>query len=510
LLAAQIAIHADNQDLETRIALSSLFALARHDLENPLAEGQGRKLSPKAFQSEGLIMSDTYPLSNLAAIDAAHHLHPFSDMKKLNADGTRIIQRGEGVHIFDNNGKKYLDGFAGLWCVNIGYGRKEIADAVVKQMNELPYYNTFFGTTSPPTTLLAQKVTSKAGLRFNHVFFTGSGSEANDTWFRMARVYWAAVGQPSKKTVIARRNGYHGSTVAGASLGGMKYMHEQGDLPIPGIVHIGQPYWYGEGGDLTPAEFGLKVARELEAKIDELGEENVAAFVAEPIQGAAGVIIPPETYWPEIDRICKARNILLVTDEVICGFGRLGEWFGHQYFGVEPDFAPIAKGLSSGYLPIGGVLVSDRIADVLINEVGDFNHGFTYSGHPVCAAAALENLRIIEEEKLVERVRDDIGPYFAKRWGALAEHDFVGQAESVGLMGGLQLAADKKTRTRFEKPDPIGSAVRNHALANGLVLRATGDRMLASPPLVISHEEVDEMARITKIALDAAWKELRA
>jgi putrescine aminotransferase len=455
-------------------------------------------------------MSDTYPLSNLAAIDAAHHLHPFSDMKKLNADGTRIIQRGEGVHIFDSHGKKYLDGFAGLWCVNIGYGRKEIADAVARQMNELPYYNTFFGTTSPPTTLLAEKVTSKAGPRFNHIFFTGSGSEANDTWFRMARVYWAAVGKPSKKTVIARRNGYHGSTVAGASLGGMKYMHEQGDLPIPGIVHIGQPYWYGEGEDLSPAEFGLKVARELEAKIDELGEENVAAFVAEPIQGAAGVIVPPETYWPEIDRICKARNILLVSDEVICGFGRLGEWFGHQYFGVEPDFAPIAKGLSSGYLPIGGVLVSDRIAEVLINDVGDFNHGFTYSGHPVCAAAALENLRIIEEEKLVERVRDDIGPYFAKKWGALAEHDFVGEAQSVGLMGGLQLAADKKTRSRFEKPDPIGALVRNHALANGLVLRATGDRMLASPPLVISHKEVDEMARIAKLALDAAWKELRA
>ncbi len=455
-------------------------------------------------------MSDTYPLSNLAAIDAAHHLHPFSDMKKLNADGTRIIQRGEGVHIFDSHGKKYLDGFAGLWCVNIGYGRKEIADAVARQMNELPYYNTFFGTTSPATTLLAEKVTSKAGPRFNHIFFTGSGSEANDTWFRMARVYWAAVGKPSKKTVIARRNGYHGSTVAGASLGGMKYMHEQGDLPIPGIVHIGQPYWYGEGEDLSPAEFGLKVARELEAKIDELGEENVAAFVAEPIQGAAGVIVPPETYWPEIDRICKARNILLVSDEVICGFGRLGEWFGHQYFGVEPDFAPIAKGLSSGYLPIGGVLVSDRIAEVLINDVGDFNHGFTYSGHPVCAAAALENLRIIEEEKLVERVRDDIGPYFAKKWGALAEHDFVGEAQSVGLMGGLQLAADKKTRSRFEKPDPIGALVRNHALANGLVLRATGDRMLASPPLVISHEEVDEMARIAKLALDAAWKELRA
>ncbi|MBB4190513.1 putrescine aminotransferase [Rhizobium aethiopicum] len=455
-------------------------------------------------------MPDTYPPSNLAAIDAAHHLHPFADMKKLNAEGTRIIQRGEGVYIFDSQGRKYLDGFAGLWCVNIGYGRREIAEAVARQMNELPYYNTFFGTTSMTATLLAQKVASHAGERFNHIFFTGSGSEANDTWFRMARVYWSALGKPSKKIVIARKNGYHGSTVAGASLGGMKYMHEQGDLPIPGIVHIGQPYWYGEGGDLSPALFGLRVARELEAKIDELGEENVAAFVAEPVQGAAGVIIPPETYWPEIDRICKARNILLVTDEVICGFGRLGAWFGHQHFGVEPDLAPIAKGLSSGYLPIGGVLVSDKIADVLINEVGDFNHGFTYSGHPVCAAAALENLRIIEEERMVERVRDDIGPYFGKAWAALAEHDLVGEAVSIGLMGGLQLTADKSARSRYEKPDQVGTLVRNHALANGLVLRATGDRMLASPPLVISHAEVDEMARITRLALDAAWKEMKS
>ncbi|EJC78561.1 adenosylmethionine-8-amino-7-oxononanoate aminotransferase [Rhizobium leguminosarum bv. trifolii WSM2297] len=455
-------------------------------------------------------MPDTCPPSNLAAIDAAHHLHPFSDMKKLNAEGTRIIQRGEGCHIFDDHGRKYLDGFAGLWCVNIGYGRREIAEAATRQMNELPYYNTFFGTSSTPATLLAQKVTSHAGERFNHIFFTGSGSEANDTWFRMARVYWSAVGQPSKKIVISRRNGYHGSTVAGASLGGMKYMHEQGDLPIPGIVHIGQPYWYGEGGDLSPAEFGLKVARELEAKIDELGEENVAAFVAEPVQGAAGVIIPPETYWPEIDRICKARNILLVTDEVICGFGRLGAWFGHQHFGVEPDLAPIAKGLSSGYLPIGGVLVSDRIADVLINEVGDFNHGFTYSGHPVCAAAALENLRIIEEEGLVERVRDAIGPYFGRAWAGLADHDLVGEAVSIGLMGALQLAADKSTRTRYAKPDQVGALVRNHALANGLVLRATGDRMLASPPLVITHAEVDEMVGMTRLALDAAWKELKS
>jgi putrescine aminotransferase len=450
-------------------------------------------------------MTKTAALSNLAAIDAAHHIHPFSDMKKLNEAGSRVIARGEGSTIIDTNGKRYLDAFAGLWCVNIGYGRTEIAEAVRAQMDELPYYNTFFGTTTPPTALLAQKVTAHAGHNINHVFFTNSGSEATDTWFRMARVYWAALGKPEKTHFISRRNGYHGSTVAGASLGGMKYMHEQGSLPIEKIHHIGQPYWYVEGGDLTPEDFGVKVARELEAKLDELGAENVAAFVAEPIQGAGGVIVPPSTYWPEVARICKERDILLVADEVICGFGRTGSWFGHQHYGFEPDMAPVAKGLSSGYLPVGGVLVSDRVANVIMQT--DFNHGYTYSGHPVCAVAALENLRIIEEEKLVERVRDDIGPYFAKAWQALTDHDLVGEAQSVGLMGGLQMAKDKKTRERFEKPDAIGTWVRNHCVENGLIMRATGDRMLASPPLIITEEEVDFMAKTLKAALDAAWKE---
>lgn len=444
----------------------------------------------------------TATLSNLAAIDAAHHLHPFSHMGKLNASGTRIIERGEGVFIYDSAGKKYLDAFAGLWCVNIGYGRPEMAAAVARQMTELPYYNAFFGTTTPPATLLAQKMTAHAGPNMNHVFFTNSGSEATDTWFRMARVYWKALGHPTKTHVIARRNGYHGSTVAGASLGGMTWMHEQGNLPIDGISHIGQPYWYAEGGDLSPEEFGLKAARELEARINELGEENVAAFVAEPIQGAGGVIVPPQTYWPEIARICKARNILLISDEVISGFGRLGSWFGYQHFGFEPDMAPVAKGLSSGYLPIGGVLVSDRVAQVMISEVGDFNHGFTYSGHPVCAAAALENLRIIEDEGLVERVRDDIGPYFRKGWESLLSHELVGEAVNVGLMGGLQIAADKTIRKRFDKPDDVGMLVRNHCLENGLVMRATGDRMLASPPLTISRGEVDQIIETLRKGLD--------
>ncbi|MGV2106600.1 aspartate aminotransferase family protein [Agrobacterium vitis] len=441
-------------------------------------------------------------LSNLAAIDAAHHLHPFNDTKKLNEAGVRIIERAEGVHIWDATGKKYLDAFGGLWCVNVGYGRKSIADAAYAQMQELPYYNTFFGSTTPPATLLAQKVTSLAGPQMNHVFFTNSGSEATDTWFRLARVYWKALGHPTKTQVIARKNGYHGSTVAGASLGGMKYMHEQGNLPIEGIHHINQPYWYGEGGTLSPDEFGLKAAQELEAKILELGAENVAAFVAEPVQGAGGVIIPPQTYWPEIVRICQHYDVLLVSDEVICGFGRLGSWFGYQHFGFEPDLAPIAKGLSSGYLPVGGVLVSDRVAEVLINEVGDFNHGYTYSGHPVCAAAALENIRILEEEKLVERVRDDIGPYFATALASLADHPCVGEVVSLGLIGAVQLTADKASRRRFAKPDDVGAQVRNQCVAGGVIVRATGDRMLFSPPFIISRAEVDQAVQVLGKALD--------
>ncbi|WP_454287610.1 aspartate aminotransferase family protein [Rhizobium arsenicireducens] len=441
-------------------------------------------------------------LSNLGAIDAAHHLHPFSDMKKLNDAGTRIINRADGVHIWDSNGKQYLDAFAGLWCVNVGYGRKSIADAAYAQMQELPYYNTFFGTTTPPATLLAQKIAGHTRGKLNHVFFTNSGSEASDTWFRMARVYWKALGHETKTQVIARKNAYHGSTVAGASLGGMTWMHEQGNLPIPGIHHINQPYWYAEGGDLSPEAFGLKVAKELEDKILELGEDNVAAFVAEPIQGAGGVIVPPDSYWPEIKRIAAKYNILLVADEVICGFGRLGTWFGHQYYDFEPDLAPIAKGLSSGYLPIGGVLVSERVAKVMIEELGDFYHGYTYSGHPVAAAAAIENLRIIEEEGLVERVRDDIGPYLTQALQSLTDHDLVGEAVNVGLMGAVQITADKATRRRFAKPDEVGTLVRNQCVDNGVILRATGDRMLFSPPLIIARSEVDQAVDTLRKGLD--------
>jgi putrescine aminotransferase len=452
-------------------------------------------------------VSNKYPTAHYRALDAAHHLHPFSDTRALNAEGSRVIVRGEGVWLTDSDGNRILDGMAGLWCVNIGHGRPEIAEAVQRQMQELSYYNTFFKTTHPPAVDLAAALAGIAPPTFNRVFFTGSGSESNDTVLRMVRTYWATLGQPDRQVIIARRNAYHGSTVAGASLGGMKPMHRQGGLPIPGIHHIGQPYWFDEGGDLSPADFGLKVARELEEAITALGADKVAAFIAEPVQGAGGVIIPPDTYWPEIQRICDAYGILLVSDEVICGFGRLGRWFGSQYYGTRPDLMPIAKGLSSGYLPIGGVMVSDRVAAVL-EETGDFNHGFTYSAHPVACAAALANLRILKDERLVERVADDIGPYLQQRWRALADHPLVGEARMVGLMGALELVPAKPSRRRFAGDGKIGTLCRDISFRNGLIMRAVRDSMIISPPLVISHAEADELVRLARKTLDDTHAEL--
>ncbi|GAA5317129.1 MAG: aspartate aminotransferase family protein [Candidatus Pelagadaptatus aseana] len=444
----------------------------------------------------------TEQLTQLQSLDEKHHIHPFTDQGDLNDRGTRVITRAEGVYLWDAHGHKLLDGMAGLWCVNVGYGRKELAQTAYDQMMELPYYNSFFQCTTPPTIKLAEKLAELAPEHINNVFFTGSGSDSNDTILRLVRHYWACRGEPMKSVIISRKNGYHGSTVAGASLGGMTWMHEQGNLPIPGIVHIDQPYWFGEGGDEDPNEFGLRVARQLEEKILDLSVDRVAAFIAEPIQGAGGVIIPPETYWPEIQRICDKYGILLISDEVICGFGRTGKWFGADYFGVKPDFMPIAKGLSSGYLPIGGVMISDRVADVLKNDGGELAHGYTYSGHPAAAAVALKNLQIIQDEKLVERVEQDIGPYLQKRWRELGDHPLVGEVRGVGLIGALELVKDKAKRERHPGNGKVGTLCRDACTANGLVMRATGDTMLVSPPLVITHEQVDELVEKARKALD--------
>ncbi len=434
------------------------------------------------------------------ALSRDHHLPPFTDYKQLNEKGARIITKAEGVYIWDSEGNKVLDAMAGLWCVNVGYGREELVQAATRQMRELPFYNLFFQTAHPPVVELAKAIADVAPEGMNHVFFTGSGSEANDTVLRMVRHYWATKGQPQKKVVIGRWNGYHGSTVAGVSLGGMKALHEQGDFPIPGIVHIAQPYWYGEGGDMSPDEFGVWAAEQLEKKILEVGEENVAAFIAEPIQGAGGVIVPPDTYWPKIREILAKYDILFIADEVICGFGRTGEWFGSQYYGNAPDLMPIAKGLTSGYIPMGGVVVRDEIVEVL-NQGGEFYHGFTYSGHPVAAAVALENIRILREEKIIEKVKAETAPYLQKRWQELADHPLVGEARGVGMVAALELVKNKKTRERFTDKG-VGMLCREHCFRNGLIMRAVGDTMIISPPLVIDPSQIDELITLARKCLD--------
>jgi putrescine aminotransferase len=441
------------------------------------------------------------------ALSSEHHLAPFSDYKQLKEKGPRIVTRAEGVYLWDSEGNQILDGMSGLWCVAIGYGRDELADAASRQMRELPYYNLFFQTAHPPALELAKALSEITPAGMNHVFFTGSGSEGNDTMLRMVRHYWALKGQPNKKTIISRVNGYHGSTVAGASLGGMTYMHEQGDLPIPGIAHIPQPYWFGEGGDMSPDEFGVWAAEQLEKKILELGVDNVGAFIAEPIQGAGGVIVPPDSYWPKIKEILERYDILFVADEVICGFGRTGEWFGSDFYGLKPDMMTIAKGLTSGYVPMGGLVVRDDIVAVL-NEGGDFNHGFTYSGHPVAAAVALENIRILREEKIVERVRSETAPYLQKRLRELSDHPLVGEVRGVGLLGAIELVKDKATRERYSGKG-AGMICRTFCFENGLIMRAVGDTMIIAPPLVISFAEIDELVEKARKCLDLTLEALQ-
>jgi putrescine---pyruvate transaminase len=453
--------------------------------------------------------------AELQALDSAHFIHPFTDTKDLATRGARVITHAEGIYVWDSEGKKILDAMSGLWCVNAGYGRKELAEAAYQQMMKLPFYNSFFQTTTEPAVRLATKLAELApevgGRTFQHVFFSSSGSESNDTNVRMVRRYWDLLGQPQRKVIISRTNAYHGSTMAGASLGGMSGMHAQGDLPIPNITHIGQPYFYenAEPGE-TPEAFGLRAARWLEEKILQIGPDKVAAFIAEPVQGAGGVIIPPATYWPEIQRIVDQYGILLITDEVICAFGRLGHWFAYEKFGIRPDLVTFAKAVTSGYIPLGGVMVGDRVAKVLIEQGGEFNHGYTYSGHPVACAVALANIEVMERENLPGRVKDDIGPYLAERFAELREHPLVGDAETCGFVGGLVLVRDKGTRTHFDPDLGVGMICRGHCFGNGLIMRAVGDRMIISPPLIMTREQIDEMMVLIRQALDLTLKDLRS
>ena len=441
-------------------------------------------------------------------LDRRHHLHPFTNPAELARKDVRLITRADGCWLWDSEGNRILDGMAGLWCVNVGYGRAELVEAARRQMAELPFYNTFFQTATPPAVELAARLAGIAPSGMDRVFFTNSGSEANDTAVKLVRFFWNLQGRPRKKTIISRNYAYHGVTLATASLSGLAAMHPQSDLPLPGFEHVPAPYWYAEGGARTPEEHGRFVAQALERRIRELGPETVGAFIGEPIQGAGGVIIPPPGYWAEVQRICRDYDLLLIVDEVISGFGRTGHWWGSERFGIAPDIITAAKGLSSGYLPIAAVLVGARVGEALFAAGQEWTHGFTYSGHPVAAAVALENLRLIEAEGLHERARGPIGAYFAKALATLADHALVGEVRSCGLIAALELVEDKARRRYFPPARRVGLTCRDHCFANGLVMRAVRDVMVLAPPLIITEAEIDELVARARTALDLTARDL--
>jgi putrescine aminotransferase len=460
-------------------------------------------------------VTNQYQTEQLRELDALHHLHPFTNHKLLRVGGSRVIVRGEGPHIFDSEGHRILDGMAGLWTTNIGYGRKELAEVAYKQMLELPYYNTFFRTTHPPVVALARKLAEIAPAKLNQVFFGSSGSESNDTAIRLIRHYWVLKGEPKRRVIISRKNAYHGSTIAAGSMGGMAHVHAHSYPPYEGFRHIIDPYWYGEGKDgESPEAFGIRAARALEEEILAVGPENVAAFAGEPVQGAGGVKIAPESYWPGIQRIVDKYGILLLVDEVITGFGRLGTWFASQYYGIRPSIITFAKAVTSGYIPLSGIIVHDDIADTLMAHDDDFHHGYTFSGHPVACAVALKNLEIMEEERLVPRVKEFGGPALAKMLAKFKDHPLVGEVRSIGLLGAIELVADKGTRRRFDEPGRVGLICRDHFFREGFIMRAVFDTMVMAPPLIWTQKQFDEaeaaIGRVLDLTLNDVAGEVAA
>ncbi len=441
--------------------------------------------------------------ADVRARDLRHHVHPFTSHREMTDEGgPLVITRARGSTLWDSDGKRYIDGMAGLWCMNLGYGRDELVEAASRQMRELPYYNTFFKTTTPVIAELAADLAGIAPAGLDRAFFANSGSEANDTNIRLARTYWQRLGQPSRRAIISRQYAYHGSTIAAASLTGLASMHDIEGIPIPDVHHAPAPFWWAEGGDSTPREHGLAAARGLEQMIERLGAENIAAFIGEPVQGAGGVIVPPPGYWAEVQRICREHDILLIADEVICGFGRTGHWFGSETYDIAPDIVTIAKGLSSGYLPISASLIGDRLASVILEDGARFPHGYTYSGHPAAAAVARETIAVMQRERIVERVGDDIGPYFQARLASLLDHPLVGEVRGIGLVAAVELTRDKTGRAAVSPVGALATPVRNLCFRAGLVTRAVRDCLVFSPPLVITRDEVDELVDILRACID--------
>ena len=446
-------------------------------------------------------MSQQY--AQLKELDALHHLHPFTNHKSLRSSGARVIVRGHGPYLWDSEKNRILDGMSGLWTTSIGYGREELADVAHAQICELPFYNTFFKTTHPPVVALSRKLSEIAPDTLNNIFYGSSGSESNDTAIRLIRHYWRLKGQPKRHIIISRKNAYHGSTIAAGSMGGMPHVHAHSYPVYDGFRHVMDPYWYGESKDgETPEAFGLRAAKAFEDEILAVGPENVAAIAAEPVQGAGGVKIAPSTYWPEVQRIVDKYGVLLLADEVITGFGRLGTWFASEYYGIRPNMITFAKAATSGYIPLSGLIIDDMIVEALIAHDDDFNHGYTFSGHPVACAVALKNIEILEREQLVSKVKDSTGPALSKMLAKFADHPLVGEVRSVGLLGAIELVADKKTRRRFDNPGRVGLICRDHFFRNGFIMRAVFDTMVTAPPLIWAQEHFDEAEAAIRKSLD--------
>ncbi|MBB3971871.1 aspartate aminotransferase family protein [Hansschlegelia beijingensis] len=446
-------------------------------------------------------------LSNLQARDAATVLHPYTNLAALPQQGSLILERGDGVFVYDVEGKPYIEGMAGLWCNALGHGREELVEAASEQMRRLPFAHLFTGKSHDPAIALAEKLKELAPGNAAKAFFCNSGSEANDTQVKLVWYVNNALGRPQKKKIISRIKAYHGVTVASASLTGLPNNHIDFDLPLPQVRHAGCPHHYRfalEGE--TEEEFASRLAAELDAMIQAEGPDTVAAFIAEPVMGAGGVIVPPRTYFEKIQPVLEKYDVMLIADEVICGFGRLGEWFGSTALGMKPDTMSVAKQLSSSYLPIAAVIIPNWIDEALNRQsekIGVFGHGFTYSGHPVAAAVALKTLEIYERENILGHVRE-VMPHFQQRLRAFGDHPMVGEARGMGLVGAVDLVADKASKRPFDAKRFAAAKVVALAQEEGLIVRAIGDAVSICPPLVITEEEIDQLFDRLGRALDRA------
>ena len=444
--------------------------------------------------------------SNLAARDIETLIHPYTNLDQFRQTGPLVLERGQGVHVYDTNGKPYLEGLAGLWCTALGYGNEELVEAAATQMRKLPFGHLFSGRSHDPAIELAEKLKEIAPVPISKVLFANSGSEANDTQIKLVWYMNNALGRPKKKKIISRKKAYHGVTIASASLTGLAAIQTDFDLPIAGILHTECPHYYrfaNEGE--SEADFSTRLAGELEQMILREGPDTVAAFIAEPVMGAGGVIVPPKDYFEKIMAVCDRYDVFMIADEVICGFGRLGKPFGSEMFGFKPHSISVAKALSSAYMPISAVLIPETMYQAMLDEsrkTGTFGHGFTYSGHPVAAAVALKTLEIYAREKMFEQVAVK-SPQFQARLTGLGEHPLVGEARGVGFIGAVEMVADKKTKRVFDPKSGVGERCVAFALEEGLITRAVaGDNVALCPPLIISPAEIDEMFDRLKRALD--------